>query len=170
MQLDPIGKMLFMEICKKLRDQKWTVDDHRFYDDKDITEAVFLLPDHFIETEDNPELEKVIAKVSFAGEIDKMKENQIDGVHLTFYTKRLKELDLNKAIGSVAHFQHKKDTKTIEFFIDQPFANEEVQQWMDQLFTTLEGKMVELYGDEMKEIPIVLLPVKLQDLPLYYQN
>ncbi|TFD97032.1 hypothetical protein [Jeotgalibacillus sp. R-1-5s-1] len=168
MQLDPIGKMLFMEICKKLRDQKWTVDDHRFYDDKDITEAVFLLPDHFVETEDNPELEKVIASVSYAGEIDKMKENHIDGVHVTFYAKRLKALDLTKAIGSVTPFQQKKNATTIEYFIDQPFADEKVQKWIEELFSVLENKMTELYGDEIKQIPIVLLPARLQDLPIHH--
>ncbi|MBM7577904.1 hypothetical protein [Jeotgalibacillus terrae] len=167
MLLDPLGKVLFMEVCKRLRDNKWTVDDHQFYKDEDVTEAIFALPDYLVEREDNPEFEKDIAVVKYEGNPQKMKENQIDGVVLKFYTKRLKALGLHESISEVKTFQRKNNATEIEFFIDQVFADEEVQQWFDELFTRLDEKMTGIYGDEIKDIPIVLLPKKLHDLPLH---
>ncbi|TFE04080.1 hypothetical protein E2626_01790 [Jeotgalibacillus salarius] len=167
MLLDPMGKVLFMEICKRLRDNKWTVDDHQFYKDEDVTEAIFALPDYLVEREDDPELEKNMAVVKYAGDSKKMKENQIDGVLLKFYTKRLKALGLYEAIANIELFQHKNNSTTVEFFVDEVFANEEVQKWFEALFSNLDQQMTDIYGDEIREIPIVLLPKKLHDLPLH---
>ncbi|MDZ5711281.1 hypothetical protein [Jeotgalibacillus haloalkalitolerans] len=167
MLLDPMGKVLFMEICKRLRDNKWTVDDHQFYKDEDVTEAVFALPEYLVEREDNPEFEKDIAVVKYEGDPQKMKENQIDGVLLKFYTKRLKALGLYEAISDIELFQRKNNATSVEFYVDQVFADEKVQEWFEALFHLLDEQMTGIYGDEIKEIPIVLLPKKLHDLPLH---
>ncbi|KIL43170.1 hypothetical protein [Jeotgalibacillus campisalis] len=166
MLLEPVGQVVFMELSKRMRDLKWTVDDQNFHKEETITEADYVLPKQLTERMENPELTKKVATLKYEGTIDQFKNNDTEGITLTFYTKRLKALELDRVIGEMEEFQTKNNANEIQFFINKPFADDDVQFWLNQLFTKLGNKMEEIYGEQIKEIPIVLLPTKLQQLPV----
>ncbi|MGD7043161.1 hypothetical protein [Jeotgalibacillus proteolyticus] len=166
MLLEPVGQVVFMEISKRMRDLKWTVDDQNFHKEETITEADYHLPKQLTENEKDSELAKKIATLKYEGTKDQFKQNDTKGISLTFFTKRLKALELDEVIGEIKEFQTKKDQSVIQFFIDKPFADDDVQAWLNKLFTLLSNKMDEVYGDQTKDIPIVLLPTRLQELPV----
>jgi len=167
MLLNPLGQVLFMEISKRFRDLKWTVDDQDFHKEEAIHEAAYLLPSLLADREEDEELEKKVVVLAYEGTQEQFNQNEIDGISITFYRKRLKALHNNKEIGAIKLFQEEKNDSTIRFFIDKPFADDEVKQFLTKLFDELSATMEEIYGESKKDIPIVLLPSKLQELPIY---
>ncbi|TDL32848.1 hypothetical protein E2R51_09265 [Jeotgalibacillus sp. S-D1] len=170
MMLNPLGQMLFMDISKRLRDLKWTVNDRDFHKEGPISEAAYHLPKMLVEREGDAELENEIAVLTYEGSREQFLQNELDGITLAFNKKMLEALGLQKSISSIKGFQTKSDSEKIQFFVDKPFADDEVQQWLEELFGKLSARMEEIYGDEIKDIPIVLLPTKLQELPTTADN
>ncbi|PPA69508.1 hypothetical protein [Jeotgalibacillus proteolyticus] len=166
MLLEPVGQVLFMEISKQLRDLKWTVNDQDFHKEGAITEADYLLPEQLINREDNPELVKRVATVKYEGTAEQFGRNDIEGIRISFYVEQIEALGLKEVISGIEEFQVEKNEDVIEYFIDKPYADDAVQFWLNKLFTNLSIKMEDIYGDQIKDIPIVLLPTKLQELPI----
>ncbi|KIL49833.1 hypothetical protein [Jeotgalibacillus soli] len=170
MQRDPVGQVLFIEICKKLRDLKWIVDEQDLHKNGAITEAVFKLPERIVNQMKDSELDKKIAAIRYEGERESFERNEMEGITLEFFRKPLESIRLENTVEEVKAFRvkdHEKSNGSISFFIDQVFAENEVQEWMDELFGLLQSEMTEIYGEYTKEIPIVLLPSRLQELPLH---
>ncbi|WP_338470783.1 hypothetical protein R4Z10_18695 [Niallia sp. XMNu-256] len=160
MMMNPEGKELFEELCKRLKDLNLVSDEAMPSNESETEFVSFFYDTNTQQRVSRPSVQLPVATVEYIAETHQLLQNELVGVSLKLNLAPLHALGIEPAWDHFKRYRTElkgsQDSPYYNYLFVDPYSREHVYQYIEALFSSLHKEFtVNLLNETQKELVLV---------------